>query len=149
MNLLAPALTGAEVLDLFAGSGALGLEALSRGAARATFVEQSARALACLRSNVEALGAEERATIVRADVFAYLARLSRNAFDIAVADPPYGRGMARKLAQCYMRRPFARVFSVEHGPGEELGLPPGAVERRYGDTVLALVTSADLEEDTS
>lgn len=138
-------LPGASVLDLFAGSGALGLEALSRGAERATFVESDARALECLRANIEQLGAGERSTVVRSDVFAFLSRPGRAEFDIAVADPPYGTGAANRLIARFRREPFARILSLEHGFREELEIPAGASERRYGDTVLVLIYADDLE----
>lgn len=138
-------LPGASVLDLFAGSGALGLEALSRGADRATFVESDARALECLRANIEQLGAGERSTVVRSDVFSFLSRPGRGEFDIALADPPYGTGVAGKLIERYRREPFARILSLEHGFREELAIPAGASERRYGDTVLVLIYADDLE----
>lgn len=147
MNMLGPELAGASVLDLFAGSGALGLEALSRGAARVTFVETDARALECLRANIEELGAGDRSTVVRSDVFGFLGRSGPELFDIALADPPYGTGAAAKLIERYGRRPFARVLSVEHGYKEEVALPAGAIERRYGDTVLVLIYADDLEEE--
>ncbi len=135
------------MLDLFAGSGALGLEALSRGAARATFVESDARALECLRANIEELGAGERSTVVRSDVFSFLSRPGLAEFDIALADPPYGTGAAGKLIERYRRRPFARILGVEHGFREGLAIPAGASERRYGDTVLVLICADDMEEE--
>ncbi len=138
-------LPGASVLDLFAGSGALGLEALSRGAERATFVESDPRALECLRANIEELGAGDRSTVVRSDVFSFLARPGRAEFDIALADPPYGTGAAGKLIERYRRAPFARILSLEHGVREGLDIPAGASERRYGDTVLVLICADDLE----
>ncbi len=96
-------IAGASFLDLFAGAGSVGLEALSRGAARATFVECNPRHAACLAANVSALRAEARAEIVRADAFAWPAvGGSGRAFDIAFADPPYAlvaeRGYAPLLA---------------------------------------------------
>lgn len=80
-------LRGARVLDLFAGSGALGLEALSRGAAHATFVEAHAQAAAVLRGNVKELGAGTRCTVVKERVRPFLQR--EGAFDVILADPPY------------------------------------------------------------
>jgi 16S rRNA (guanine966-N2)-methyltransferase len=81
------AITDAVVLDLFAGSGALGIEALSRGAAHCTFVESARPALAVLRANLDALGLVDRATVAPMDVGRFLAT-SRPA-DLALADPPY------------------------------------------------------------
>ena len=94
-------LQGAAVLDLFAGSGAVGLEALSRGASRATFVELAPRHAACLQANIAMVGAEARCTVVKADVYAWLATAA-GGFDVAYAGPPYElgaeKGYARVLA---------------------------------------------------
>ena len=79
---------GATVLDLFAGSGALGLEALSRGAAAVVFVEQAPDALACIRENIDTLGLSDRAEVVAGDAWSWLATHNRP-FDIALLDPPY------------------------------------------------------------
>jgi 16S rRNA (guanine966-N2)-methyltransferase len=86
---------GRRVLDLFAGTGALGIEALSRGAATASFVDQGAKALALLRRNLERLGAAEDARIISRDT----TRLGRNPgapFDLVFLDPPYGRGLGER-----------------------------------------------------
>src|SRR5215212_7911425 len=107
MSVVAPELSGARVLDLFAGSGALGLEALSRGAAHATFVEHDAKALAALRANVDTLGAAPRTRIVKHDAVKLVATLERGAFDVAFADPPYNRGVARAIADRFAETPFA------------------------------------------
>ena len=131
---MAPALVGARVLDLFAGSGALGLEALSRGAAEATFVEDDVRAIAALRKNVETLGAVERVTIVRADAVRFVKSLDAGAFDIAFADPPYERGLATAVADRWLAAAFAHMLGIEHSPREPL---PGSDDtRRYGDTAI-------------
>lgn len=81
-------LENAVVLDLFAGSGALGLEALSRGAARATFVDISRRSLAAVRKNIETLQLEAQSSLVQSDVPSYLARLTEKP-DLVFCDPPY------------------------------------------------------------
>lgn len=135
MSALAPHLPGARVLDLFAGSGALGLEALSRGAASATFVEQAPGPLRVLRANVAALGAAARAETVRADALRYAAGLPEAAFDLALADPPYDVGLAAALAESFLQRPFAALLCVEHRRDEPLPDSP-VRSRRYGDTVL-------------
>jgi len=93
-------LDGFTVLDLFAGSGAMGIEALSRGAAHALFVERDAAALGAIRANLAALGLEDRATVVRADARRWLAETRApdgqpargRAFDLALVDPPYHFG---------------------------------------------------------
>lgn len=143
MSALQPELPGARVLDLFAGSGALGLEALSRGAAEATFVERSGPALRTLRANLARLGAEEEAVVVRGDALEYVKGLAPLAFDVALADPPYGRGYAESLVRAFARSPFARRFWVEHRAGESLPELPGALTRRYGDTALTAIPARE------
>jgi pantetheine-phosphate adenylyltransferase len=117
MSALEPLLGGARVLDLFAGSGALGLEALSRGAAHVTFVERAGPALRALAENVHQLGAGAEVEIVRADALAYVQRLAERAFDVALADPPYGQGLA--------------VRGMALGGARPSGCATGANERPY------------------
>jgi 16S rRNA (guanine966-N2)-methyltransferase len=133
MSILGAALPGARVLDLYSGSGALGLEALSRGAASADFVELSPASLRALEANIRALGVDRRATVHRADALRYAERLPAAAFDVAVADPPYTRDDAARLVALFRRTPFARILSVEHRADQSLG---GDETRRYGDTAL-------------
>jgi len=139
MSAVAPELPDARVLDLFAGSGALGLEALSRGAAHATFVEQSARALDVLRANLRTLDAEANAEIVRADAVAFAGRLGPLEYDVALADPPYGEGLAAALVEQFTAVPFARSLWVEHGARETLPAVAESRTRRYGDTALTSI----------
>jgi 16S rRNA (guanine966-N2)-methyltransferase len=141
MSSLSPVLPGARVLDLFAGSGALGLEALSRGAASATFVEQGAQALRALRANLKALGAEERATVVQGDVMRYLRSLEADAFDVALADPPYGKGYGGQLATALAEVPFAGVLCIEHGRDDPVAAGAGVRTKRYGDTFLTFISA--------
>lgn len=91
MDTLMPWLPGARVLDLFAGAGGVGLEALSRGAAHATFVERDARAVAALRQNIAALGVEAATRVLAMDVVRALEGLARagERFDVVFLDPPY------------------------------------------------------------
>lgn len=133
MSILGPALPGAVVLDLFAGTGALGLEALSRGAARVDFVERDAGALDVLRRNVADLGVDADCRIIRADALRYVAGLPPGAYDVALADPPYRDGAAAGLITRFREVPFARILSVEHAASAPL---PGDDTRRYGDTAL-------------
>jgi 16S rRNA (guanine966-N2)-methyltransferase len=134
MSIVHPELTGARVLDLFAGSGALGLEALSRGAEHCDFVEIASRSLAALRANVDKLGAAGAAHIVRADALKFIERLEQGAYDIAFADPPYGMNLAARVAERWLEVPFASVLGVEHGVKETM--PTGGDTRRYGDTAI-------------
>ncbi|MDH3497721.1 MAG: 16S rRNA (guanine(966)-N(2))-methyltransferase RsmD [Gemmatimonadota bacterium] len=133
LSIVEPLLPSARVLDLFAGSGALGLEALSRGAADATFVELNPASLAALRANVAALGVEGRVTVRRADVLRFVKRLEPGAFDVAFADPPYSTDQAARLRDAFRERTFARVLGIEHAAELELG---GDDMRRYGNVAL-------------
>jgi 16S rRNA (guanine966-N2)-methyltransferase len=96
MMILTPEIPGRRVLDLFAGIGGLGLEALSRGAARATFVEKARGPFATLERNIAQLGFGDRALAVQGDVGRFLGRtdLNRGPFDLIFIDPPYGKGAA-------------------------------------------------------
>ena len=133
MSILGGELEGARVLDLFAGSGALGLEMLSRGAAHADFVELSPASLTALRQNIEALGAGAETTVHRGDALRFVERVPAGAFDVAVADPPYTMDAAERLVALFRRHPFASILSVEHPADRAL---PGDETRRYGDTAL-------------
>ena len=139
MSIVQADLPDARVLDLFAGSGALGIEALSRGAREAAFVELSARSLAALRENLTLVGAGPLATVQRADALAFAARLQANDFDLAFADPPYRLGLAERLAEHWLRVPFARVIGIEHERG--VVLPSPGDRREYGDTVVTFYRS--------
>jgi len=139
MSALHAEFPGATVLDLFAGSGALGLEALSRGAAHVTFVEQSGAALRALRANIDALGAGDDVTVVRGDAIQYAAALEPLAFDIVLADPPYDRDYAETLIRLFIERPFARWLWVEHRAGAAIPESPGARTRRYGDSAITSI----------
>ena len=133
MSIIAPELEGARVLDLYAGSGALGLEALSRGAGRAEFVEIHAPSLDALRRNIEGLGVADRTRVHRADALRFAERLEPGAFDLAFADPPYAHDAAGRLVSLFRRTPFARILSVEHSADLRI---EGDETRRYGDTAL-------------
>lgn len=98
-NILAPEMAGADFLDLFCGSGAVGIEALSRTAATVAFVEADARHLAVARSNIETIAPSARAAFFRADVYSWVAAYSGPGFTIAFADPPYALGEERGYAQ--------------------------------------------------
>ena len=139
MSIVQADLPDARVLDLFAGSGALGLEALSRGARSADFVELNAKSLAALRANIALLDAGAACIVHRADVLRYIARLDADAFDVAFADPPYRLGLAGRVVERWMEVPFARVLGIEHEKGIEL--PASGDRRVYGDTVVTFFRS--------
>jgi 16S rRNA (guanine(966)-N(2))-methyltransferase RsmD len=142
LDALAPWLHGARVLDLFAGAGGVGLEALSRGAVHATFVERDPRALAALRANVEALGVATAARAVRGDAVRVLARLE-GPFAIVFLDPPYDTELAtRALAWLGKGTLTVRgsVVVVQHPtkrpPAGRVGCLATFRARRFGETTL-------------
>jgi 16S rRNA (guanine966-N2)-methyltransferase len=135
-SILNPWLAGARVLDLFAGSGALGLEALSRGAETVDFVESAPASLAIIRDNIDSLGAGAAANIRRGDALRFIQELEPHAYDVAFADPPYDLGIATTIAERWLVAPFAEILGIEHRINEHL---PGDGERRqYGGTVITL-----------
>lgn len=133
---------GARVLDLFAGSGALGIEALSRGAGSAVFVERAPRAVTAIRANLQTLGIE--ADIRRADVRCALRSASArgDTYDLVFADPPYRHAaeLGRSLSEALnaVLAPGARVVTEsDRRDPLELSLPI-TDERRYGDTLIRI-----------
>jgi 16S rRNA (guanine966-N2)-methyltransferase len=135
---------GATVIDLFAGSGALGIEALSRGASRCTFVERSPAALAVIRTNLETTRLVARAELVQADATAWVAR-ARPVVDLCLTDPPYAFDEWSEL----LGHVDAEVVVVESDRPVEL--PPTLVAirgRRYGGTVVTLGRSVGRAEES-
>jgi 16S rRNA (guanine966-N2)-methyltransferase len=147
-SILGDRVVDARVLDLFAGTGALAIEALSRGAASAVLVEQAPRAIAVIRSNLEALDLERVATVRRTKAEVYLRTQRDGPFDLAFLDPPYaiGVGMLAGLLARLERgalAPGAVVVCETAARAEPPPWPAGLLPdgpRRYGDTVLHLAT---------
>ncbi len=133
LAILAPELVGARVLDLFAGSGALGLEALSRGAAHATFVEMHRPSLEALAANIAALDAGPLTTVRRGDAMRFVTQLGAEAYDVALADPPFTIDYAERIAKAWHATPFAPLLAVEHHPRTTLD---GGETRRWGDVAV-------------
>ena len=129
-NILGDRVRKATALDLFAGSGALGIEALSRGAVRTVFVENARSSLAALRANIEKLDLTDRSEVVRTDAARYAAGLDAGSFDVAFADPPFASSGAERLVRIFLQTPFARILGVEHRAADELA---GGETRTYGD----------------
>jgi 16S rRNA (guanine966-N2)-methyltransferase len=153
-NWLAPRIEGARCLDLFAGTGALGLEALSRGAARVVLVEREFQALKALRAHVSALGAEGLAQVVEADALRWLERPAEP-FDVVFLDPPFSRGLispvVERLGSGPWLAPEARIYLETEAALEVPPLPSGwmlhrsrrAGSVRYHLAVPALVAGSD------
>lgn len=134
MSIVSPVLADARVLDLFAGSGALGIEALSRGAASADFVEKAATSLKAIADNLNTVRAGDEAKIHRADAIGFITALDAHSYDVAFADPPYDLGLAAKVAEAWLTVPFADVLGIEHRAFEKM--PEGGDKRRYGGTAI-------------
>ncbi len=134
--------TGARFLDLFAGSGAVGIEALSRGASQAVFVEQDRRILKALRTNLQRCRiAPEQAIVVGHDAFRFIERLGggEEYFDIVFADPPYAGKTAQRVLEAVAgaERPLCRRLVLEHGEALEEaagGLLRLDKTKRFGQT---------------
>jgi 16S rRNA (guanine966-N2)-methyltransferase len=149
-NILGPPGPDDAVLDLFAGSGALGLEALSRGAARAVFVEKARPAAAILKRNVDDLAVSAQAEIVIADALAFLARPPKHPWRWVFVDPPYRTDLAARVLAHFGANPAALAedssIVVEH---DRRNAPPDAAGsmvrtdlRRYGDTEVSFYRGA-------
>ncbi|MFI5338545.1 MAG: 16S rRNA (guanine(966)-N(2))-methyltransferase RsmD [Candidatus Methylomirabilales bacterium] len=152
-NVLGDRIQGAQVLDLFAGTGSVGLEALSRGAATATFVEKDRRAVATLRSNLASLNLTSRARVIAGDVLLTLRRFETGGetFDCLFLDPPYAGDLAarciEKLADgSLLRENGALVTQAFHKTPlpEQVGILRRTWRRRYGESSLAVYTKEEL-----
>lgn len=152
--ILEPDLRGARVLDAFAGSGAAGIEALSRGAAHATFVEHDLGAVRVILANLARthLGDPDRVTVVRSDVLAWLRdpeRVSEPPFDVVIVDPPYaepGTLLAAIDALGDRVRTDGRVVAKHFWrdtPPARVGLLASERERRFGETALTFYRRTD------
>ncbi len=148
-NLLAhgdyPPIEGARVLDLFAGTGALGFEALSRGAARALFVDDGAKSRALLRENTDKLRMIGQSKIYRRDA----TRMGENRgvpYDLVFLDPPYGKGLGEKaLASCEKGGWLAAGALVVWEESAAVAAPAGFTlkdQRKYGDTIITIMLFA-------
>jgi 16S rRNA (guanine966-N2)-methyltransferase len=147
------AVEGARVVDLFAGSGALGIEALSRGADFALFVDNGSEARALLRGNVEAMALGGVTRIWRADAAKLGKAPAGPAFTLAFLDPPYGKGLAGPALAALLAggwlAPGALVV-VEEAAKAEIGAPAGfelVDERTYGDTRIAFFAAPRSDEE--
>jgi len=143
-NLIGAAIADAQVLDLFAGSGALGIEALSRGAAGVTFVDREPRGLAILRQNLATLDLKARAAVVRADVVRWLEASPDQIKQAGVVfmDPPYEDIVLDRALKVIDREVDGATILVEHSRRQQL--PPLTRlhvdrQRRYGDTMVSVL----------
>jgi 16S rRNA (guanine966-N2)-methyltransferase len=155
MNTLAPRLPGARVLDLFAGTGRVGIEALRRGAEEAVFVERDPRLVDTIRAALGDAGVEERGSVRRGNAVTAVAALAAEGrrFDLVLLDPPYGGGLQRETLARIAAVPLltADGLAIAEGhwrddPGEIAGLTRVRVSR-YGETALWVYAAAVKKED--
>ena len=136
LDALAADVGGARVLDLFAGTGALGLEALSRGARSADFVEFRPASLHALKANVVALGLKRQSRIFKRDAIPFAEALAADSYDVAFADPPYGSKILDRVVAAWRQLRFARVFAVEHDPAHQV--PAGARRLEFPEAAVTI-----------
>lgn len=136
LDLLAADVATARVLDLFAGTGALGLEAMSRGAKFADFVETRPSSLHALRANIALLRLSKRTRVFKRDALPFAAALAPGSYDIAFADPPYESRMLDRAIDTWRARCFSRILAVEHAHTH--ALPPGAHRELIEDTAITI-----------
>jgi len=140
-------LSGKSFLDLFAGSGNVGLEALSRGAARVVFVEKNAAMVNAIKRNIREFGFTDKGEVLVTEVGKGIRQLHKNdeSFDFLFADPPYERGFIREIFQCLGEGNVIApdgVLIIQHSkredvPGQYMGNFVLTDQRRYGDTLLS------------
>ena len=155
MDTLTPRLPDARVLDLFAGAGGVGLEALSRGAAHATFVERDPRAVTALRANIETLGVGALARVRRGDVLRELVALDRagERFDVVFLDPPYDADLVETTLQSLggggLLTPEGLVVAqhfTKRAPAATIGALASVRTRRFGETTLTFYRAVPARE---
>lgn len=136
LDLLAADLAGARVLDLFAGTGAVGLEAISRGAKSADFVETRGSSLHALRANVALLRLRDKTRVFKRDALPFAAALGPDSYDIVFADPPYESRMLDRVLESWRERRFSRVLALEHAANHEL--PRASARRVLEETAVSI-----------
>lgn len=134
--MLSADLEGARILDLFAGTGALGLEAISRGARYADFVEDRPSSLHALKANIAALRVREKTRVFKKDALPFAAALPADRYDIAFVDPPYGSRMLDRVIESWHANKFSRILAVEHAVEHEL--PRGYDKRIFEETAVSI-----------
>ncbi len=143
MRWLGPRLVGARVIDLFAGTGAIGLEALSRGAASVDFVENGTSAIHSLKANVAKVKSRERTRIFLRDAIPFVAALPAGAYDIAFADPPYGSKKLDRVVATWLTTPFSTILVAEHEVGHAFGGDSHLAQTlRVEDSVASILVAA-------
>ena len=142
-----------KVLDLFAGSGSLGIEALSRGAEEVIFVDTSFSSLDLIRKNLEKLRFREKGRLIKKNVLRFLKGGFKERFDLVLADPPYGRGLCQKVLDILAEKDFLIVdgiLVIEHHKKEKIEKVENFMllqEKKYGDTLVSFFRKISQEKE--
>ncbi|HPS20728.1 MAG TPA: 16S rRNA (guanine(966)-N(2))-methyltransferase RsmD [Candidatus Omnitrophota bacterium] len=146
-NMMAEFIPGASVLDLFAGSGAYGIEAVSRGAGKTVFVDSNSVCAGTIKSNLKQLSINERVSVIQCDAESVLAKMkdSNERFDVVFADPPYGLGLARKTLISINRYDILSqpgFLVLEHCEDEMVPECEGGIslfkQKKYKDIIISI-----------
>ena len=136
LDAVEPRLPGARVLDLFAGTGAIGLEAISRGSASADFVETRPSSLHALRANVALFRLRDRTRVFKRDALPFAGALGEDAYDVVFVDPPYASRMLDRVLDDWRARRFSPLIVVEHALSHDLPRPDQRLV--FDETVIAI-----------
>jgi 16S rRNA (guanine966-N2)-methyltransferase len=148
-NIIRNRIKGTKILDIFAGSGALGIESLSRGAAHCVFIEKRIKTLT---ENIEKMLLNDHAEIIRSDYRTGLIRIKKRNFDIIFLDPPYHENhINRALALIFSHKLLCNdgMIIAEHSPNKHIDLPNGLMifkKKRYGDTAVTFIIQGNLDK---
>lgn len=135
-------LHGAKVLDLFAGSGNLGIESISRGAGQVTFVDKSSLCIRFIEKNLSTLSVKENTKVIKSDVSAFV-RQCREDFDLIFMDPPYDKGLASNMApHVYNLLKIGGILTIEHSPYEIINIKSWKT-KTYGDTMITYILRSE------
>lgn len=143
LDALASDVKGARVLDLFAGTGALGLEAMSRGATSADFVETRPSSLHALKANIALLRLVKVTRVFKRDALPFAGALDADRYGVAFVDPPYASKMLDRVIDSWHQRGFSRVLVAEHATSHEL--PRGALRKVFDDTAITIYRAGGAE----
>jgi 16S rRNA (guanine966-N2)-methyltransferase len=151
-NVLREEVAGKRILDLFAGAGSLGMEALSRGAEWVTFVDASSRSINVLKGNLEKLNLKDKSNVIRLDGLKALSRLQQS-FEMIFADPPYLKGFIQRIVDRIASSEVLEedgILILEHHKKETFSFPPQTLslvkQKRYGDTVISFLLKKRIED---
>ncbi len=136
LDMLRVDVVNARVLDLFAGTGALGLEAISRGAKSADFVETRPDSLHSLRANIAALRLIKTTRVFKRDAVPFAEALEEDRYEVAFADPPYGSRMLDRIVESWRIRRFSRILALEHDITHDL--PDGGICRKFDTAAVTI-----------